>query len=127
MIKAILFDAQGVLYVNGRLDSNLKQFIENESSRFRFALCTSSGDWVKERLKKDGLLDKFELVITADDAPFSKTDPKLYEYIAKKLKVETSEILFLDDMEQYVIAARKAGLRAIHYTDPESFQMGHEH
>ncbi len=126
-MKVILFDAQGVLYVNGALDMNLKQFIENESSRFRFALCTSSGDWVKERLKEDGLLDRFELVLTYDDAPFDKNDPKLYTYISEELGVAPEEILFLDDMEQYVIAARKAGLRAIHYTDPESFQMGHEH
>ena len=126
-MKVLLFDAQGVLYVNGRLDSNLKQFIENESSRFRFALCTDSGDWVKDRLRKDGILDKFELVVTAEDAPFGKGDPKLYTHITEELGVEAGDILFLDDTEAYVIAARKAGLRAIHYTDPESFQMNHEH
>jgi HAD superfamily hydrolase (TIGR01509 family) len=68
-----------------------------------------------------------ELIITADDAPFPKEDPKLYEWIAKQMQVEPGEILFVDDVTAFVLAAKKAGLHVVHYTDPESFALAHEH
>lgn len=127
MIKAILFDVQGVLYVNGQLNPTLAGFIRERYEEYQFALATSSGAWIRERLKKDGLATYFDLIVTADDAGLSKSDPKLYEGIAKRLGVGPAEILFVDDTEQFIVAAREAGLHAVHYTDPESFLAQHEH
>lgn len=127
MIKVILFDAQGVLYVHGRLDPNLGAFIREKGDQFKFAVCTSSGQSIRRALENDRIADKFDLILTADDTDLQKTDPALYKYIAQEMDVKPEEILFLDDIVPFVRAARKAGVRAIHYTDPESFSLGHAH
>lgn len=127
MIKAIIFDFLGVLYVNGRLNENIAGFIRENTDGFVFALASASGDWVRERLKQDDIADEFAVIVTADDTPLSKSDPKFYTILAEKLNFEPKEILFIDDVASFCQAAREAGIRAIHYTDPESFTLAHEH
>ena len=119
MIKAIIFDFLGVLYVNGRLNENIAGFIRENKNGFVFALASASGDWVRERLKEDDMTDEFAVIVTADDTQLSKTDPEFYTMLAKKLDIEPKEILFIDDVASFCQAAREAGVRAIHYTPLE--------
>ena len=127
MIKAILFDLQGVLYTGKGLDQNLAAFIKEKQDDYTMAAVTASGSLMKDKLKEDGLLDEFAFVWTNDDTPLSKSDPRLYAKVAEALEVEPEEILFLDDVISFVRAARKAGLRAIHYRGPEDFALEHQH
>ena len=46
-----------------------------------------------------------------------KPDMRIYRYAIRKLKVKPSEIVFLDDMKANVIGARKAGIKAVHFTN----------
>ena len=127
MIKAVLFDVQGVLYTHEGLNRDLAAFIRNKQDDFVMAACSASGDEVKKALDRDGLLGAFALVVTADTTPLSKNDPKLYQWIAQALQLQPEEILFLDDVLSFVRAARKAGIRAIHYRSPEDFSLDHQH
>lgn len=127
MIKAILFDLQGVLYTAEGLNEDLAAFIRQKKDDYIMAAVTASGDFMKKELQKDGLLDEFALVWTNDDTPLAKNDPHLYEKVAETLEVQPEEILFLDDVSSFVRAARKAGLRAIHYKGPKDFTLEHHH
>jgi len=59
----------------------------------------------------------FEHIYTAKDFGLDKKQPEAYLFIAKKLNKKPSEILFIDDQQANIDAAKKAGLNTILYTD----------
>jgi len=61
----------------------------------------------------------FERIYSKDGVGMKKTDPKAYEFIAKNLGKKVEEILFIDDTEKNVEAAKKAGLQTIVYKSNE--------
>lgn len=61
-------------------------------------------------LKRLGLYDLFDNVWSCDDFNLSKSDPKIYLEVAKKLNVNTSDIVFFDDNLIAAKTAKTAGL-----------------
>ncbi|MGD9129774.1 MAG: HAD-IA family hydrolase [Candidatus Woesebacteria bacterium] len=57
----------------------------------------------------------FDNIHTAKDYGVDKKDPEAYKLIAEKLGKRTEEILFTDDKEKNITAAKEAGLTAISY------------
>ncbi len=51
----------------------------------------------------------------------AKPDPAIYRHAAEGLEVAAGEILFIDDREENIVAARAAGMVAVQYTGHESF------
>ena len=45
-----------------------------------------------------------------------KPDPRVFELTARRLGVRPHEVLFLDDVEGHVVAARAAGWHAVLHT-----------
>ncbi len=59
----------------------------------------------------------FEHIYTAKDFGLDKKLPEAYLFIANKLNKKPGEILFIDDQEKNIEAAKKAVLNTILYTD----------
>lgn len=57
----------------------------------------------------------FDNIFSAYDTDLEKTNPDSYLSIAKKLGKDPSEILFIDDKEEFIKAARKADLNVLLY------------
>jgi len=57
----------------------------------------------------------FEKIYSKRGIEIEKTDPRAYKFIAKDLGKDVDEILFIDDTEKNVEAAKKAGLQTIVY------------
>ena len=53
--------------------------------------------------------------ILSHEENMMKPDPRIYEIALKRLKSTAPETLFLDDLEENVVAARDVGLRAEQY------------
>jgi len=51
----------------------------------------------------------------------AKPDPAIYAHAAEGLGVAPGEILFLDDREENIAAARNAGMQALQYSTHEAF------
>ena len=69
----------------------------------------------KEVKQKLGFI--FNNVFTAADYNLDKTQPEAYEFIAKKLGVDPSQILYIDDEIKNIEAAKEAGLNTFHYEE----------
>lgn len=65
----------------------------------------------------------FEHVYTAKDFGLDKKQPEAYLFIAKKLNKKPNEILFIDDQENNIEAAIKAGLSTVLYIDFLTFKL----
>ncbi len=66
---------------------------------------------VRLSLAVNGLLDKFDAIITADDDFPAKDQPEAYIKIAELLEVNVSECHFFEDGIYAINAARKTGMQ----------------
>jgi HAD superfamily hydrolase (TIGR01509 family) len=82
--------------------------------KIKKAVATSS---IRERAEKllsiAGVLDKFDSVICGDEVTKSKPDPEIFLTVCKKLNVDPSNALVLEDSERGLEAAIAGRIRCI--------------
>ncbi|MFA0086052.1 HAD family hydrolase [Vibrio sp. 10N.261.51.F12] len=85
-----------------------------QHQRYRIALATSSSqaiiDAVIHRLKLDNI---FELALSADDVPLGKPAPDVYNEVCRRLNVEPTKAIALEDSLTGVRSALAAGITTI--------------
>ena len=62
----------------------------------------------------------FDVIVTADDVTLGKPDPEVYEVAAARLGIPAEACIVFEDSEVGVLAARRAGMRAIGVTTAHS-------
>ncbi len=123
-LKVILLDAGGVLYLNragrGYVNQPLVEFVRAHQSDYRFGIVSTTEYDLVSILKIDGIAGLFELVLTSGETGMDKSEPAIYLEAVRRLGVAPEEALLIDNSEEYLAAARKAGLRVIFYRDFDS-------
>jgi 2-haloacid dehalogenase len=64
-------------------------------------------------------LEKFDGVIVSGLERLVKPDPRLYRVFCERYGLAPESCVFIDDSEPNIVAARKFGMNAIHFTSPE--------
>lgn len=64
-----------------------------------------------KRLKKIG----FETLVLSCEVGCRKPEPKIYKIVLKRLNLPVKECLFIDDVLDNIKAAKKMGMRGIHF------------
>ena len=64
-------------------------------------------------------LADFENIFTSSHIHLRKPDPGIYRYMLRKLDAKPAEVVFVDDKERNVHGARRVGIDAIKYENPE--------
>ncbi|MBM4152633.1 MAG: HAD family phosphatase, partial [Kiritimatiellaceae bacterium] len=91
------------------LFAGVPAFIEKWRKTMRMALVSNSPrSFVKQALVEAGLIDLFELVITADDVAKRKPDPEMYFLALKTMKLKPEDVLVFEDSPAGVTAAQAA-------------------
>ena len=67
-------------------------------------------------LSEHGVLDLFDVIINSSAVRLSKPDAAIYHLACSRLGVPPEQTLFIDDRQDNVEGARKAGLHALRYT-----------
>jgi HAD superfamily hydrolase (TIGR01509 family) len=84
------------------------------SGRFRMAIVTSSyREHVRMIDRRVGFLRYMELVVAEGDFTASKPDPEPYMVAIRRLGLDASQCIAVEDSERGLAAARAAGLRCI--------------
>jgi putative hydrolase of the HAD superfamily len=68
--------------------------------------------------RHDRWLSRFDTLTYSCRIGVAKPDPRAYEICARRLGVEPSRVLFFDDNEMNVLAARRTGMNAEVFTSP---------
>ena len=63
------------------------------------------------------VLDSFKYKFMSYQIGFSKPDPRIYEHAIERLAFEPNQMIFIDDKEPNVHAAKDFGINAIHFTN----------
>ena len=67
-----------------------------------------------------GLRRHFDVIVTADDVTLGKPDPEVYELAAARLGIPAEACIVFEDSLVGVVAARRAGMRAVGVTTAHS-------
>ncbi len=85
------------------------------------ALASSAGQVVIDAvLKKFGLQEYFQSVLSGADLPESKPDPAVYLLSARRLQTAPADCVVLEDAASGIAAAKAAGMYCIAYRNPSS-------
>ncbi|MBN1263099.1 MAG: HAD-IA family hydrolase [Candidatus Pacebacteria bacterium] len=96
-----------------RLDQKLLDFYQ--SLNLDSLNIFTSGQVQNHSQVKKVLKPIFGYIFSAEVLGAGKTDPASFTLVAEKLNLKLKEILFIDDQEKYIEAAKKAGLVTILY------------
>ena len=89
------------------------------SAGYRTAILSNN---VREWSAWRGLIgadDLVEVVIDSSEVGMRKPSAEIFELTASRLDVETAACLMLDDFEWNIRGAERAGMQALHVTDPQ--------
>jgi len=64
-------------------------------------------------LSKLGLKEKFDAITSGEEVKYGKPNPEIFSLTAKKLKVNSQECLVIEDSDNGMTAAKKAGMKCI--------------
>ncbi len=96
------------------LDKNIA-LARELSKHYRLGIISNTNrahiDYVENKFN---FFDVFETRIYSYEIKVRKPDPEIYEIALRALNTSARESLFIDDMEENVIAARNLGWKAIH-------------
>ncbi len=69
--------------------------------------------WQRRIFERDGVTDLFDHLFISSEMGIRKPDRAFFEHILDALGVEAESILFIDDKERNIIAAREVGMDAL--------------
>lgn len=85
---------------------------------YRLAVASSSSRWeVEHHLKDAGVFEYFQAVICGDMVTNSKPEPEIFLKACEALGVQPSEALALEDSQNGLLAAHRAGMQVIMVPD----------
>ncbi|MFH0889698.1 MAG: HAD family phosphatase [Candidatus Aenigmatarchaeota archaeon] len=93
----------------------------NSLSGVKLAIASgSTKNWIDLCLRKFDLGKKFEVVVTSEDIKNAKPDPEPYLLASKKLGINPSDCIAIEDSSTGVKSAKSAGMKCIGYISPHS-------
>jgi putative hydrolase of the HAD superfamily len=101
----------------GTLDRELFDWFAAQRPARLTAILSNSGPGARERERCHGFEDVTDDIVYSHEVGLAKPDPAAYELVTGRLGVEPAEVLFLDDVEANVVAARALGWHAVLHRD----------
>ncbi len=129
-IRNIIFDIGNVLLKfdpKAKLQSSVSpmgdniQMLEDLSKNYHVYAITDSGiEQVKFEVKHFDFYAKFKDVLIAAECNLMKNTPEIYQHFLIKHSLIAEETVFIDDNEENIKAAKKAGIYVICFTSLDS-------
>ena len=104
----------------GTLDRELFDWFAGQRPARLTAILSNSGPGARERERFHGFEEVTDDIVYSHEVGLAKPDPAAYELVTRRLGVESPEVLFLDDVEANVVAARALGWHAVLHRDTAS-------
>jgi epoxide hydrolase-like predicted phosphatase len=102
----------------GELNGEMAEYFRGLRPRYRTALLSNSfvGARAREQ-ERFHFAEMTDLIVYSHEEGIAKPDPRIFKLTWERLGVEPGEMVFLDDAEPSVIAARELGIHAILFCD----------
>jgi epoxide hydrolase-like predicted phosphatase len=104
----------------GRLNVPMADFFRSLRPRYQTAILSNSFVGARrEEQQRYHFEEMCDLIIYTHEEGIAKPDPRIYELACKHLDVQPAQMLFLDDNQQNIAAARALGIHAILCSETE--------
>jgi putative hydrolase of the HAD superfamily len=112
----------------GRLDVELRDFAAGLRPSYTTAILSNSADGARrEEQRRYGFEQLVDVIVYSHEVGLAKPDPAIYALTAERLGAHPHEIVFLDDHEEPVAAARRLGWHGVLHRDtPDSIRAVNE-
>lgn len=108
-------------FENFQLDEGIMSYLKSIRDKYELYVFTSGS--IQDTPEIKGRLDEvFKKIYSSEKIGLSKKDPKAYEHVAKDIGMTPDEILFVDDSEANVKAAKTARMNAVIYSQLEKLR-----
>lgn len=117
MIKAIIFDFFGVVFLYGeRVNEELMRHInKNLKPKYKIGMISNSSGRSISELLSDEQKKIFDIMVFSAEVGVAKPHPEIYEIAAKRLGVLEAECIYVDDDDFRVAGAKNTGMHGIIY------------
>jgi len=110
------------LFKSEKINKSLIYWIRERRKKYTICLLTNNTAILNRLLKKKfKIYNDFDYIFNSAEVGLLKPDPKFFQYILKKLKVEPKECLFIDDNPENIKVAKKLGFFSILFTNNKKF------
>jgi putative hydrolase of the HAD superfamily len=101
----------------GSLNTELAAYFAGLRPAYRTGIISNSFVGAREReQERYGFGQLTDVIVYSHEAGISKPDPRIYQLACDRLGVLPEEMIFLDDVDAYVAAARDVGAHGILFT-----------
>ena len=100
----------------GTLDQELFDWFAGQRPARKTGIISNSGPGAREAERCWGFEEITDDIVYSHEVGLLKPDPEIYLLAARRLGVPPSEVVFLDDVEGHVEAARGVGFHAVVHT-----------
>lgn len=96
----------------------LLEYITGLKPTYKIGLLSNiATDWITEEFLTLDEQQLFDVMVFSHKVKLTKPDHRIFELVADRLGVETSDCLMVDDLEVNCTGAQETGMKSIIYTD----------
>jgi epoxide hydrolase-like predicted phosphatase len=106
-------------FAGDRVDLELVGLMLSLRLFIKIGLISNAWSELRAWIEAQNFADAFDDMVISAEVGFAKPDPRIYQAALQNLQVLPEESVFLDDMPRNVEAARKIGMHAIHFVQPD--------
>jgi HAD superfamily hydrolase (TIGR01509 family) len=105
------------------LNRQLVSLIKSLRPHYRIALLSNAERSFLDRFLANHQLERhFDAVLASSETPYIKPEREIFAEMARRLRLELPEMLFIDDSTRNTDAAQSYGIPSIHYQDPNQLR-----
>jgi putative hydrolase of the HAD superfamily len=103
-------------WAGDRLDRALVAHLRKLRERVKTGLLSNAWDTLRTMLEAEWkIADAFDEIVISAEVGLAKPDHRIYLMMLDRLQVEASQVVFVDDFDENVDAARWIGMHAIRF------------
>lgn len=106
-------------FAGDQIDLKLVDLMRNLRPAIKVGAISNAWSGMRAWITAHNFADVFDDMVISAEVGYAKPDARIYQTALQNLQVLPTESVFLDDTLRNVEAARKIGMHAIHFVQPE--------
>ena len=105
-----------------KVNGGLVEIIKKLKPHYKIILISNYPPHLREKLKKQNLLELFDDVIISGEVGVQKPDPEIFMLACKRLTISPTELIFVDDSANSLKSSKTVGYAPLLYISNEQLE-----